>query len=541
MNPPPSGAAESDSTASLGVSLSWGQWFQAVVVVALAAMLCGPIAPPLNLHWLHWAAYLPVFWVLQPHNNRHNAFLGYVYGLVSLAVIFRWLIDTIVLFSNIPSPLAFGILLLFAGVFGLPWVAIFGSVMPTRRAFGRAWVWIFPTVLVAVELLSSFVLLFPFQHGVAHYQNLPIWQLASITGVWGLSWLVGLTNAALAECLYARREGQPFPFKTVAAAIAIPSVIAIWGVGRVNALESELRQAPTLRIAQLQSPHGMTYRMSRPSRVSWDEWVSRTRRVRSGTVDLVIWPEGASPYDLSEGLAFKIVSDLSKSGDFEMVIGGGTRVRVPDPEIGESRVQMFNSVFFFDTSGELRLTYDKMIPLPFGEYLPWGLGWLDDYVTGIGDFRAGKEPVVYRSEAGVMATPICYEAIFGRTCRQFPELELLVNVTNDAWFGDTAAPHLHGMLAALRATELGVPMIRSAYSGMSFVVEPHGHLYAETEPFTEAARIVTVRNRDFPTLYRRWGDWFAWLCVVLAGGAFVLAPWRRSPNTRRPRVESPSH
>lgn len=531
MNPPPSGAAALNADASVGVVSSWGQWLSAAVVVSLAALLCGPIAPPMNLHWLHWVAYLPVFWVLNPHNNRQNWFLGYVYGVVSLAMIFRWLLDTIVLFSNIPTPLAFAVLLLFSGVFGLPWIAIFGSVQPSRRAFGRAWVWIFPTVLVAVELLSSFVLLFPFQHGVAHYQNLPLWQLASVTGVWGLSWLVGLTNAALAECMYSWREGRPLPLKTLAAAIAIPSVIALWGVNRVNAIEAQLREAPQLRVAQLQSPNGMTYRMSRSSRVSWDEWVSRTRRVRADSADLVIWPEGASPYDLSDGLAFKIISDLAKAGSYEMVIGGGTRVRIPDPELGESRVQMFNSVFFFDTKGELRLTYDKMIPLPFGEYLPWGLGWLNNYVNGIGDFRAGTEPLVYPSQAGTMATPICYEAIFGRICRQFPDLEILVNVTNDAWFGDTAAPHLHGMLAALRATELGVPMIRSAYSGISFIVEPHGHMYAETEPFTEVARIVTVRNKRFDTPYRRWGDWFPWLCVLLAAASMAIAPWKRSSKT----------
>ena len=91
---------------------------------------------------------------------------------------------------------------------------------------------------------------------------------------------------------------------------------------------------------------------------------------------------------------------------------------------------------------------------------------------------------------------------------------LLVNVTNDAWFGDTAAPHQHGMLAALRSTELGLPMIRSAYSGISFIVEPHGVIHSETEPFTEVARVTTIRLAHLTTPYRRFGDWFPWLCVI---------------------------
>ena len=124
-----------------------------------------------------------------------------------------------------------------------------------------------------------------------------------------------------------------------------------------------------------------------------------------------------------------------------------------------------------------------------------------------------------------MASPICYEAILSRVCRQFPGVELFVTITNDAWFGDSAAPHQHAMLAAVRAMELGVPLFRSAYTGVSLVVEPHGAIHYETTPFTEVNRVVDVRLGTVNTVYRRFGDWFVLLC--LAG--LVTAWWRTRP------------
>ena len=165
--------------------------------------------------------------------------------------------------------------------------------------------------------------------------------------------------------------------------------------------------------------------------------------------------------------------------------------------------------------------------LPFGEYVPW----LGEMIGGIGNFKAGEEAVVFD---GVIkaATPICYEAILPGLCRQYVDPDALINVTNDAWFGDGAAPHLHAMLAAIRATELGIPVIRSGYTGISFIVEPHGVIHAETEPFTDVARIVTVRMAKVPTPYARFGDWFVLLCAVGLAGGLLLA--RSRPDAEAP-------
>jgi len=468
-----------------------------------------------------------MFWALRPQDAKRNLLLSWLFSTLALALIFRWVVGTIALYSNIPGPISFALLLVGAGlIFGWIYIPAWMSVMPLRRWFGAWWVALFPCVLVATEFVVSWVMIFPWQMGVAHYRVPEVFQLASVTGVWGVSWLVAFVNAGLAEVMYSRQEGKPFPAYAVAVPIAALSLNVIWGANRYAQVEATLREAPVARVAQLQSPHDMVYRMSRHSSASWAEWLARTEQLKPGAVDIVVWPEGACPYDLQQGRAHDKLSSVARAGGWEMVVGAGARVQSE-----EGRDDQFNSVYFIDSDGTIADRYDKMVPLLFGERLPGWLYWLHDYVQGIGDFRAGTEATVYAGSHARIASPICYEAIFGNLCRQYEGAELFVNVTNDAWFGDTACPHQHGMLAAIRSTELGIPMFRSAYSGISMVVEPHGHIHAETQPFTEVARIVEVRLAQFDTLYRAWGDWFAWLCLLVSG--VVLPPLVRLRHPHR--------
>lgn len=515
--------ADHDGGTPLGPSTRWrsGEFWLRFAVAASSGALLALISPPANWHLVHWFAFLPMFWALRADRFWENFAIGWAYGAFALTFIFYWVIDTIALYSNIPTPAAFGLLLLGAGaLFGWLYLPAWIAVHPLRRRFGAWWVVLFPTVLVATEFFVSFIIIFPYQMGVAHYQSLAVWQLSSLTGVWGVSWLVAFFNAGLAEPLYRHREGRPALGLTPGLVLAVLATVLIWGQLRFNRIEAQLRAAESIRVAQLQSPHDMVFRMFHQGRrESFEEWLDRSARFRPGTVDLMIWPEGASSYDLNRGTAHDAVGEYARRGHWEMIVGGGTRERTNHPEFG-TQDRAFNTVFYFDEQGVLVRRYDKMVPLLFGEYLPWWLLWLSDYVQGVGDFDAGTEPVVFQTDHAAMATPICYEAIFGGVCRRYVGAEVLVNLTNDAWFGDTGEPHQHGMLAALRATELGVPVVRSAYSGISFIVEPHGAMHYETEPFTEVARVTELRLAAVPTLYARIGDWFAWLCVIVGLGTW---------------------
>jgi apolipoprotein N-acyltransferase len=518
-------------------------WIRALVAIGSGALLAA-IAPPLNLHWLHWAAFLPMFWALHADRSRANRWLGYLYGIAAAATIFSWLVDTITVFSNLPWILAVAVLFLYSAVFGAPYALTWALVHPLRRRLGTAWVFAWPAAQVVIEFASTYVLLFPYQQGVSQYRVPLTWQLVSVTGIYGLTYLILLVNAVWAEALYRRRdalEGRDGPpglpwLPAAVAAMAVLSTLA-FGKTRYEAVEAHLRtEARELRVAQLQSSTTMQERLETFARAGFQEWVERTRRVPKGSVDLVIWPEGACPYSLNPNhkgepsRAADALGELAAEGDFELVVGGGTRLRDVDPEMGETRVRVFNSVYWYDRQGQEIGHYDKMVPLPFGEYLPFGdyVPWLGEMIGGIGNFKAGTEPVVFDGVVRA-ATPICYEAILPALCRQYVAPEALINVTNDAWFGDGAAPHLHAMLAAIRATELGIPVIRSGYTGISFVVEPHGVIHSETAPFEDVARIVHVRVASVPTLYAQLGDWFVLVCALGLGVGWLVAPSIRKP------------
>ena len=491
-----------------------------VAITLFSAGLLSLLAPPANWHWMHWFVFLPFFWVLRAETPKQNRWYGYLYGVFSVALLFRWIVDTITLFSPIPWIVSVGILLLFAAVFGAPYVLIWSAVHPLRKGIGTWWVVVLPAVAVVTEWLSTYIILFPYHHGASQYRVPYTWQLLSVTGIWGLTYLIYLVNCAWAEVLYRRREGQEaFPVFAVTGAIATLSAVVIYGALRYEQVERSLQDAPVVRMGQVQLATTMVERLNKDAVEAFGEWVDLTKKFSPGQVDIMVWSEGSCPYFLSNERNRRPIAQIAKQGEFEFIVGAGARDPVPGSSSQDFHI--FNTVYFFDKNGEMSGRYDKMVPLPFGEYLP-GSRWfpgLAGLIPGVGDFRPGEIPTVVEGRHLRVATPICYEAILGRVCRQYERPDVLVNVTNDGWFGDTAAPHQHAMLATIRATELGVPVFRAAYSGVSMIVEPHGHIYAETEPFTEVARVTHLRAATVPTLYARFGDWFVWLCMGIVGFA----------------------
>jgi len=490
-----------------------------------AALLSGAvlmaISPPLNVAWLHWFSFLPLFWALRAGETRRNAWLGYATGWIAVFILFFWLVETVERFSSLPTVLALLVQVVFASAFALPYALVFGSVHWIRDRFGVAWVWLTPTLLVAVEKLSP--ALFPYFQGVSQYRNPYTWQLASVLGAYGLSYLVLLTNCALAEALvYRRRAGAPVPWRTLGAVSALFLLNLAFGFWRHGAVERTLSGARTIQVAMLQDDMSMEQRRLTTAREDFMTWVRLTRQIEGKPVDLVVWPEGSVIYNPTEPSVLKYLGTLTTRGHFDLLIGGGTTE--PAPTGSDERYIHFNSSYLIDRNGEIKGRYDKMVPLPFGEYIPLSdtFPFLKHIVQGPGDFRAGKTPTVFQGDGFTMSSPICYEAILDRQMWKLKDVDLFVNITNDAWFGDTASPWQHAMLAAVQSMQYGRPMLRIAYTGVSMIVEPHGDIRYETRPFVEQAEIEPLRLGKVDTLYVAGGWSFAWLCVGVAVGTFAL-------------------
>jgi apolipoprotein N-acyltransferase len=322
--------------------------------------------------------------------------------------------------------------------------------------------------------------------------------------------------------------------------VASLSLVVLFGGWRYGRLEDSLREAPVKRFQQMQFSLTMQEVMQRRHRNIIRVWVLEPSRIKPGTVDVVVWPEGAGPHLNYDWRTFDpFMRKLARDGQYELVLGVGKREPIVDEETGKTRNVSYNSVVLLDKTGEYRPErYDKMVPLPFGEYIPFEstFPWLRDFIKGPGAFKAGEFPTVIEGDGLRIAAPLCYEAILSHVCNQFENPNIIINVTNDAWFGTTDASAQHSMLAAVRAMELGVPLFRSAYTGISMVVEPHGRIRVETELFEHLNRQVNVRMGTFPTFYSRFGEWFVWACGVFFAICVFLA--RRRANGTEPSVES---
>lgn len=503
-----------------------GLFSRAVLPRTLAAVVSGLVltfvSPPFGFAWLHWVSFVPLFWALRPGEARLNFKLGYLSGFAGVFCLFFWLAQTITIFSNIPLVLAALIVVLFAAVWGLPYGLVAMTLHPLRERFGAAWIFLFPAAWVGMEYLQP--ALFPYYQGVGQYRVAWVWQLASVFGAMGVSYLIVLVNAALAELVLPGGGRARYGALGAVAALFLGNLA--FGAWRHAAVEAELAAAPVVRASILQQGVSMVTRLQDRGTDVLKSWMKLTAEVADEQPDLVVWPEGSIGYNPNEGRLKEIFGAMTKQGGFDFLVGGGTTERAED-----GRRRSWNSCYLFGRDGDVLGRYDKMVPLPFGEYLPWPVSYLRDYIEGVGNFQAGTVAHTFDTGRYTFTTPICYEAILEDQMRELMNADLFVNITNDGWFGDTAAPHQHAMLAAVHAVELGRPMLRIAYTGVSMVVEPHGEIPVYTAPYTDVAQVVPVRMGRFETPYRTWGGWFPAVAALVGAIAVFLARrgFRASP------------
>ena len=507
---------------------------------AVSGVLLVFISAPANIHWMHWLSFVPMLWAMRPGDTRRNGLIAWAGGWLAIFILYFWIIETIIRFSNVPWVLAFLVHLVFTSLFSLPYLLMGRATHWLRARFGLGWTLALPALWVTMEMLPT---LFPYYHGVSQYRFPPTWQLASVIGVTGLTFLVWWSNSLAAELVYRWQEGRRKPWAMVGAFAAVMVGTVAFGIQREAAVEAQLAEAPILRTAVLQHDVSMEERLHESVVTTTRAWVDSTKEVLSARPDLVVWPEGAIPYNPDEERTAgwlgnqspkEFFSGWTERYRFHLLIGGGTWEVSEDPD-GTPRVTSYNSAYAYDREGELVGRYDKMVPLPFGEYIPFAdtFPWLADQIEGVGDFRAGDTATVFHgvTAEGVPYTysvPICYEAILNTPMWWLYEgtedtpVDLFVVITNDAWFGDTASPHQHAMLTTVQAMEFGRPMFRSAYTGVSWIVEPHGHIVGETVPFTDVATIEELRLGSVQTLYVAGGWVFPYLCIAATLGLFVV-------------------
>ena len=430
-----------------------------------------------------------------------------------------WITGVMVLYGSMPGIVGMLVNALLVAYLAL-FPALFAGIMHRLViASGARALLAAPFVWVATELGRTYtppggfpwVLL-----GYSQAATLPIAQLASVFGVYGVSALVASVSAAAVFCVAApsRRE-RVIAAATVAAAIL---VVTVWG-GLRAARAEWTRAGDPLQVGIVQGNVDQAEKWNAGRAASiFDEYLDKTRQVIGQGAELVAWPESSTPFMFEEDVtAAQRVRTLARQARVPILLGSDQidwRVenhrRVPD--------KSYNSAFLVEADGRTAGVYRKVHLVPFGEYVPlrrW-LFFAAPLVEAIGSgFAGGEEATVLPVGTHRISVAICYEIVYPALVRQFVRggSELLTTITNDAWFGNTSAPYQHFAQASMRAVEQGRYLVRSANTGISGIVDPYGRVLAQTEIFRPATVVGSVRLLRELTIYGRTGDVFAYVSV----------------------------
>jgi apolipoprotein N-acyltransferase len=378
-----------------------------------------------------------------------------------------------------------------------------------------------PALWTALELARTYVFSgFPWALlGYSQHSLLPVIQMADITGVYGVSFLIVFVNTALMEFLLDRKKYY-LPIMT---AVVVGAVLTY---GFMQLREPEGRGSIKVSVVQGNIEQDKKWDTAYQADVI-ATYTRLTKEALRDRPDLVIWPETATPFYFGGGGKENIAltADLRK---FVRMNNTALLFGSPTYEVRPGRVvRLRNSAFFVTRSGAVEAMYHKLHLVPFGEYVPLKsvLFFVEKMVQAIGDFQAGSEYTVMAIQNGQSAgrpvklsTVICYEIIFPDLVRRFVDrgASVMTTITNDAWFGRTSAPYQHFTMAVFRAVENRVPVARAANTGVSGFIDAKGRVLEKSNIFNETYLTQTLTPGNRKTLYTRYGDVFAYACALLA-------------------------
>jgi apolipoprotein N-acyltransferase len=483
-----------------------------------------------------WIALVPLIIAISgwrgapgrlPGQRTARAFtLGLIAGLVYFVGTVYWTSTVLREFGQVPAPVAIvGMLLLAAYLALYPAVAM----AVTSRVIARAgWLGLFviPAAWTGTEYLRGVLFSgFPWVPlGNSQITVIPVAQLASVFGVYGVTMLVALVNTAIAAALLTAGRQRTIAVATAAVAVA---GVGAWGTFRVS--DAALtRQGTPLRVGLIQANIAQEDKWDpRQARRIFTTYLAMTRHAVRNGAEFVLWPESSTPFAFEgdeEGQ--RQLRDLAREVRVPILFGSDQTVAGPPP-------RYYNAAFLLDPAGATGAVYRKVHLVPFGEYVPLA-SWLSFFpplvqtLAGFEPFSAGEAVVLLPVGGRPVSTAICYEVVFPGLIRDavLQGSELLTTITNDGWYGQSSAPFQHWDMAAMRAIEQGRYLARAANTGISGVVDPYGQVVRKSEIFKEVDLIEEVRLLQHRTIYSRVGDVVAYASLaVMVLALFASAKW----------------
>ena len=462
---------------------------------------------------------------LRGVSARRGFTLGLIAGFVHFAGTVYWTGATVSTFGGLPvvvAALVAGLLALYMALYVAITCAIGGTLI---RHFGYRGLLLFPPAWVAAEYLRGIVLGgFPWiPLGNTMVTLLPIAQLASVLGVYGLSLFVAFLNAGFAAAaMAATGRSRAIAAGTTLAAIAL---LSVWGGVRLSG--NALTTGAPIKIGLIQGNIAQTDKWN-PARAGMilDRYLQLTRQASDNGAEFIMWPESSTPFYFEEDPAGNAVRSLARTLGKPILLGSDEFEDSEPP-------RHYNAAFILDTHGATAAVYRKIHLVPFGEYVPFQrvLFFVGPLVEAVSAFARGTRVTMMPVEGHMVSTAICYEVTYPALAREAVRngSEMLTTVTNDAWYGDSSAAYQHFEMAAMRAIEQGRYLARAANTGISGIVDPYGRILVRTNLFETVAVVGEARFVQARTIYARIGDIVAYasMLAVLLGFGLVYRSRRR--------------
>jgi apolipoprotein N-acyltransferase len=474
---------------------------------------------------LTWFAIVPLFWIVFDEKTEKPWVYGFLCGLTANGGGFYWIVPFLQRFGHLPVIAAVPIFLLLIAYQAITFALFAHAIRKLRDHGGLPITFLAPVVYVAIELMVPYV--FPWYLSITQAWVRPVIQVAELTGPLGVSFLLVLSNAALYEAIHAWRKKQKLPRRRLIAAASILVLSLGYGFLRIHQVTASRNASPALKVGVVQANIGI-HEKWRPDRATEQLQLHQklSADLEARGAELIVWPESSYPYgfrrdqtrDWPENDPRRARRGFSLPLFFgSLTAGGGARYS-------------YNSALLLDKEGMVRGLFDKNILMVFGEYIPFyeQMRWFKRLIPATSHWSRGTDVTVFpletRSGTFNLGPMICYEDIFPSFGRRLAKKNpnLLVNITNDAWFGRTSEPWEHMALSVYRAIELRLDLVRAVNTGVSTFIDSTGRVMSfspsvdpqETPDAKPVALLDEVRLQQPLMLYATLGEWFGGACLL---------------------------
>jgi apolipoprotein N-acyltransferase len=487
------------------------------LLLALASGIALALAyPPLNIPLLGWIAPSLLIVAVLGEGPRFAFLLGWLQGAACYGMSLPWFYTVMRQYGPLPviqAGAVFALVIVATSLFHAAFaaaIAWLGKYAPERACLAAPFVW------VAMEFAMMHLPAIGFPWNLLGYVaagNLALVQMTEITGIFGLSLLVAAYNGLAAWAVLQFSQQKKAGWKCLAGATAALVLIGLVGPRFVPQAVAD----HVAHLVQTNFPvsNGYPSNWMQVHAAEMDQLEAISIGAAQKAPGIVVWPEVPAPFSLQDGNFQARALRIARGA------GNGFLVGVINfKPLGNGQSGANNSAALLGPDGAVDFMYDKIHLVPFSEYVPWRkwLFFARDLTGLIGDFQHGSQYKVGKISGGPFSVYICYEAIFPNEVRRFTlaGAQLFVNISDDGWFGGSGAPGQHLAMARVRAVENRRWLLRDTNDGITVSVDPYGRIVARLPAAIRGELEAPYAFRSDLTAYARWGDWLAWLCVLIA-------------------------